>query len=370
MAKGHVYRRRLKSGKWSSWYAVIDAPKSRDGKRRQITRSFPHRKMAEIWLAEQVQRHQQDKKAVVVLGEYLQEWVERQEHLSESTQVSYRGHIDLYLVPHLGSVPLGDLSADMVEAVYRHLLAVGLSAATVRRINATLSSALSAATRDGLIAANPAQRVRARRPDPFHVRVWTADQAVRFLRFVEGDDLYLLWRLALITGLRRGEILGLRVCDVECATGCVSIRQNRVIVAGRVVTKTPKTRRSERQVAVDGISVGLLTSRLQSATNSEDLIFTSAGSAEGLDPGWVSRRFKQLVMAAGLPVIRFHDLRHTSATLGLSRGESVKEISARLGHSSTAFTGDMYLQVPTFVARRAAQGLADLLDGHTTGDAA
>ena len=212
--------------------------------------------------------------------------------------------------------------------------------------------------------------MRARRPDPFHVRVWTADQAVRFLRFVEGDDLYLLWRLALITGLRRGEILGLRVCDVECATGCVSIRQNRVIVAGRVVTKTPKTRRSERQVAVDGISVGLLTSRLQSATNPDGLVFTSAGSAEGLDPGWVSRRFKQLVVAAGLPVIRFHDLRHTSATLGLSRGESVKEISARLGHSSTAVTGDMYLQVPTFVARRAAQGLVDLLDGHMTGDAA
>ena len=75
-------------------------------------------------------------------------------------------------------------------------------------------------------------------------------------------------------------------------------------------------------------------------------------------------------MAAGLPVIRFHDLRHTSATLGLSRGESVKEISARLGHSSTAFTGDMYLQVPTFVARRAAQGLADMLDDHTSGDVA
>lgn len=368
MAKGHIYRRRLKSGKWSSWYAVIDAPKTRDGRRRQITRAFPTRRSAELWLAEQVQQHAEGTKHPPLLGEYLLEWVQVQDHLSESTRISYQGHIELYLIPHLGSVPLEDLSTDMIEAVYRHLLTVGLAATTVRRINATLSSALSAAVREGVVATNPAQRVRSRKSNAFHARVWSVDQAAAFLRHAEGDDLYLLWRLALVTGLRRGELLGLRACDIEPSTSSVTIRQNRVVVSGRIVTKRPKTQRSRRIVVVDSVTAELLATE-KKAANDEDLIFIT-GEGGGLDPGWVSRRFKQLVVTYGLPVIRFHDLRHTSATLGLSRGESVKEISARLGHSSTAFTEDLYLQVPTSVARRAAQGLADLLDHQATGGAA
>lgn len=305
-----------------------------------------------------------------MLGDYLRGWVEGLEQLSESTRVSYRGHIDLYLVPQLGSVLLRELSTDMVEAFHRHLLGTGLTSATVRRVNATLSAALSAAVREGLIPDNPARRARSRRPAAFQARVWNVDQAVAFLCSVEGDDLYLLWRLALITGLRRGEILGLRACDVDASTGCLTVRQNRVIVSGRVLTTTPKSRRSRRTVAVDEVTAGLLTAAVKNTANTDDLIFTAVGSEEGLNPGWVSRRFRQLVIACGLPLIRFHDLRHTSATLGLSRGESVKEISARLGHSSSAFTGDMYLQVPNSVARRAAQGLADLLDRPATGDVA
>jgi integrase len=294
--------------------------------------------------------------------------VQVQDHLSESTRISYQGHIELYLIPHLGSVPLEELSTDMIEAVYRHLLTVGLAATTVRRINATLSSSLSAAVREGIISTNPAQRVRSRKSNAFHARVWSVDQAATFIRHAEGDDLYLLWRLALVTGLRRGELLGLRAYDIEPSTSSVTIRQNRVVVSGRIVTKTPKTQRSRRIIVVDSFTAELLAKEKKSA-NDEDLIFTT-GEGGGLDPGWVSRRFKQLVVTYGLPVIRFHDLRHTSATLGLSRGESVKEISARLGHSSTAFTEDLYLQVPTSVARRAAQGLADLLDHQATGGAA
>lgn len=364
-----MYRRRLKSGKWSSWYAVIDAPKGRDGRRRQVTRSFTTKALADQWLAAQVSDRGQTQEDECLLAEYLSTWIQRQEHLSESTQVSYQGHINTYLIPHVGTIAISALTADVLEAVYGHLLTLGLSHATVRRINATLSAALSPAVRDGLLQHNPAQSIRLREGTEPVARVWTQDQAIGFLRFVEQDDLHALWRLALISGLRRGELLGLRVRDVDTTVDCINVTQNRVIVSGRTVTKQPKTRRSRRSVSLDEATSHLLGVVASNRPDEECLLFVdSAGQA--LNPAWVSRRFTALVTQAGLPLIRFHDLRHTSATLGLARGESIKEVSARLGHSSVAITGDLYLQVPTSLAKRSAQGLADLLDGKTGTEAA
>ena len=200
-------------------------------------------------------------------------------------------------------------------------------------------------------------------------RVWTAEEAATFLRAVGREELYVLWRLALLTGLRRGELLGLRIRDFDVTSRCLTVRRNRVLVAGRVVTKTPKSKRSVRSVAVDVITADLLKAMIADRSDSDGLLFADKQGA-GLNPGWVSRRFQGLVREAGLPVIRFHDLRHTSATLGLAQGESVKEVSARLGHSSVAITGDLYLQVPGSLARKSADGLARLLDGQAVEDVA
>lgn len=369
MAQGHIYRRRLKSGKWSSWYAVIDGKRGRDGKRRQVTRSFETRQLAQVWLAQQVQNRNQSGPDPILLGEYLNHWIAQQPHLSESTLVSYRGHIESYLVPHLGSLVMSDLSPDVITAVYRHLLQLGLSVSTVRRINATLSGCLSAAVQEGLLPSNPARQVRIRGKSRSANRVWTTEEAITFLRMVREDELYVLWRMALLTGLRRGELLGLQIRDVDVTSRCLTVRQNRVMVAGRVVTKSPKSKRSVRSVVFDAVTADLLNVLVADRSDSDGLLFTDKNGA-GLIPGWVSRRFQGLVREAGLPVIRFHDLRHTSATLGLTQGESVKEVSARLGHSSVAITGDLYLQVPGSLARKSADGLAGLLDGQAVEDVA
>ncbi len=369
MTRGHVYRRRLKSGKWSSWYAVIDAPRGRDGKRRQVTRSFPTKNLADEWLAERVGDRRQHDDGPVLVAEYLNDWIRRQEHLGESTKVSYRGHIDTYLIPHLGELPIDSLTSEIIEAVYRHIRALGLSHGTVRRVLATLSAALSSAVQGGVLTHNPAQRIRLKQGTEHVARVWTQDQAVRFLRFVEQDELYPLWRLALITGLRRGELLGLRVRDFDSQTGLITIARTRVVVSGRTVTKEPKTKRSRRTVALDSVTSHLLRDIADSRQDQESHIFLD-GSGHGLNPGWVSRRFVVVAAQAGLPPVRFHDLRHTSATLGLARGESLKEVSVRLGHSSVAVTGDLYVQVPTSLAQRSAQALADFLDGKKGNEAA
>ena len=370
MARGRVYRRRLKSGRWSSWYAVIDLPRTGGGKRRQVTRSFPTRQEAELWLANQVQVRENPPRSEVLVGDYLRAWTQSRSHLSESTQLSYRGHVEMYLVPHLGGLALSSLTADVIEAVYAHLGGMGLSSATVRRINATLSAALSCGVADGLLSANPARQVRLPKVGGFGARVWTVGQAVDFLKYVENDEHYPLWRLSLVAGLRRGEVLGLRGCDCDPGALRVTVSQTRVQVSGRVVTKSPKTKSGHRNVAIDRTTADLLDTLASGLPRQDDLIFTDRKTGQGLEPGWVSRRFRALVLEYGLPLIRFHDLRHTSATLGLAAGESVKEVSARLGHSSVAVTADIYMQVPTSVAQRSAQSLADRLDGRSAEDVA
>ena len=363
--RGHVYRRRTKNGGWSSWHAVIDTEPGEDGKRRQVTRSFPTRDQAYAWLASQHTAHESG----MAVGEYLSGWLDRQAQLRESTRVSYRGHIESYLVPLLGDRPLTGLDVRDVQALHAGLSAAGVSTALARRVHATLSSALTTAVDEGLIGHNPAARMRLPRADRYQAGVWSAGQAARFLAHTRSDDLAALWRLGLVCGLRRGELLGLRWRDIDFAAGTLTVRSTRVAVGAQVVEGPPKTARSRRVLPVDRLTEHALYTRrkTQAALAAEQgrlpsgYVFTDAHGAP-LSPGWVSRRFADLVAAAGLPTIRLHDLRHTSATLGLAAGESLKQVSQRLGHSSIVVTADTYLSPPDALARESVVRLARTLD--------
>lgn len=370
MARGHVYRRRLTSGALSGWHAVIDTAPGPDGRRRQITRTFPTRADAHRWLAEESTRRASA--AGPLLADYLEGWLARQHHLRPSTHLSYAGHVRRHLSPVLGTIGVAQVTRSDVEDAYADLRDQGMSPALVRRVHATLSAALSAAVRDGLIATNPTGGVKLPSPAPFTATVWTATQAATFLEATSGDAWAVLWRMALLTGLRRGELLGLRWSDVDLDAGTLTVRHTLTAVAGQVVSGPPKSRRGIRTVVLDERTVEMLTDHRdwcqveQLACGEDtgtDLVFAFRG--RGVHLSWVSRRFAALVADAGLPTIRFHDLRHTSATLGLA----VKEVSARLGHSSLAITGDLYVQVPDEVARRSAHRLAATLEHHDPGAA-
>jgi integrase len=244
--------------------------------------------------------------------------------------------------------------------MYHGLLADGMTPATLARVHATLSAALNTAIRRGLTG-NPLIGVelpRANRPETV---VWTQPQARHFLAVIRGDELEVLWRLALITGMRRGELLALRWADIDLDRGQLRVRANRIALGGNVIEGSPKTRSGRRSLYVDPQSTRLLRQAHASRGCPDGHVFTSP-TGEPLSPSWVSRRFGRIVERAVLPAIRFHDLRHTSATLGLANGESLKAVSQRLGHADINVTARVYTQVPDEAAKRAALRLADVLD--------
>ena len=373
MARGRVYRRRKPDGSLSKWNAVIDLPKGDHGKRRQITRTFSTLTDAHAWLAEvSLSDGTADASAPGAgpsMSEYLTQWLDGQVFLRPSTRASYRAHVDTYLIPAFGCDTVSQLTVAQVERLAHDLAAKGLAAGTVQRILATLRSAMAHAVRVGLIDRNPCTGVRVPSAVARPIRTWTPDEAACFLGRLERDIYGMLFHLALVTGMRRGELLGLRWSAVSLTGGFLHVETSRVAVGNLVVEGPPKSRAGVRSVFLDPGTIGLLGrwKALQAVDQDGEVeldgfVFTDA-HGRPLTPWRVSRVFHRQVAALGLPVIRFHDLRHTSATLGLASGESLKEVSSRLGHSDIGITANVYSSVLPETARESAVRRASLMHG-------
>jgi integrase len=330
----------------------------------------------------------------------------------------------LYLAPGLGHLRLIDLTSLDVEALFAAMRVLGadlepargsitarllaarkapprkpLSETTIRRVHAALRSALNSAVRRHLIAYNPALHVElpsARRPravvwtedevrawkqgsDRPSVAVWTGEQLGAFLDAVSDDRLYPLFHLIAYRGLRRGEAVGLRWRDVDLDRGVLRVSQQVVQLGWITQTSDPKTDAGARTLPLDEDTVAVLKRRrdqqqlewkaLDDASPQADLVFTREDGA-GLHPGEVSARFRRLVKAAGLPPIRLHDLRHTSASLALAAGVPMKVVSDLLGHSTVIITADTYTSVLPEVAQEAANALAKIIPRASAGRSA
>lgn len=296
------------------------------------------------------------------LGGYLDDWLERRRTWIRPTTVKhYRQLIHRYLKPHLGDVALTALDRRVIERTYGHLLVAGgrngrsLAPKTVRHCHTTLRRALEDARVDGLIDDNPADQARPPRHDPDDIeiaelQVWTGQQAAAFLAFVDDHPWRAVWHLALGTGARRGEILGLRWSDVDLEAAEIRIRRALSVVDGVARLLGTKTSRS-RVLSIGPTVVDALgrqrreQERQQAAATSWDnrwgLVFTD-DAGQPIDPYDVTMVFRDLVRRAPVPVIRLHDLRHCHASLLLAGGVPIKVVSERLGHSTIAMTMDVY----------------------------
>ncbi|MFG1926379.1 tyrosine-type recombinase/integrase [Cryptosporangium sp. NPDC048952] len=331
-------------------------------------------------------------------GTWLRHWLTTRASIRPSTLRSYTQHCDDFLIPALGRIPLRQLTTTDIATAYagfrrrRNRYGQPLSAATIQRIHATLRAALKSAVRYGAIPDSPARLVElppADRPHPTlwtparvaawrrdgtceKVMVWTADQLAAFLHEVKTDRLYALWHLYALRGLRRGEGIGLRWCDVDLGNAQIHITQQRTEAGGQIVVGPPKSKASRRSVALDHTTVRTLrahrsrqyTDRFTLGDTWQDTgyVFTRR-DGQPLAPTYVSHRFADLVADTGLPPVRLHDLRHGAATIAHAAGADLKTIQDQLGHASIALTADTYTTVLPDAQFAAADAAAELLLG-------
>jgi len=319
------------------------------------------------------------------VGQYLEGWLAGVT-VRASTYSSYALAVRR-LDPHLGPLPLQGLTRAQVRAAYNAVGENGgkqggpLKSKTVHNTHLALVSALGAAVEDRVLTFNPAQAAHRLVKDRPEMKTWLAGELRTFLTQVEDLPSYSLWRLAASTGMRRGEVLGIRWRDIDLDAAQLSVRQQvarirRKGTDGRVEVVwgfgPPKTKAGRRSIALDAVTVTALRARRQlwavekvkagKVYKDEDLVFCRADGSH-LDPDVVSGTFERLVRRSGLPRIRFHDLRHTHATLGLAAHIHPKVMSERLGHSSITITLDLYSHaIPAFGAD-AADRIAAVVDG-------
>lgn len=386
MIKGSVRQRHSRlcpkspDGTWAQhrcrggWEYVVEAGRDANGRRRQVTKGgFASRKDAVAALDRCLDdlRGGIDVETRLTVGEYLESWLASKRSLRPSTAKSYRYHIRLYLNPLLGHVRLRELRAHQVDVLIDELSktrgARVLSSATVRRIYSTLRVALNDAVRRRLIPYNPAEHVDLPTERRAPVTVWTSEQVAQFLSASRNDRLYPAYHLVVMSGMRRGEVCGLRWSDVDLDRGLLRISQAVVQLGGPLHLGPPKTRAGVRSIALDDLTVEVL--RMHRDRQSEERRAWGAGYQDYgmvfanengtlISPERLSRNFRHASKRADLPVIRFHDLRHTSASLALAAGVALKVVSERLGHSTIGITADLYTHVVPAVARDAANAIA------------
>lgn len=323
-----------------------------------------------------------------LLGDYLDEWLERRRtQLRPSTLQGYRQTVDCYLRPHLGDEPLSGLDRRGLERLYARLLRSGgvngkpLSPRTVQLTHAVLHRALKDAQLDGLLGRNPAALARTPKRDPHEVetdddlQVWTAEEATGFLDLVDDHPWRVLWHLALGTGARRGELLGLRWQDVDLAGSQLTIRRALTVVDGVARLLGTKTSRSRTMSLGASVLDALERCRAEQEAarrragddwcNQWDLVITDMRGRH-LDPMAVTHEFRHLVRALDVPVIRFHDVRHTNASLLLQQGVAPKVVSERLGHTTISMTMDIYAHILPAMDQDAADRLEATLHAAST----
>lgn len=392
MRRGSVFQRhsskcpRAADGGYEShkcrgpWAYYVLAGRGPGGRRRQITRSgFATKRQAELALKDILGRESAEVAEIhrLTTGQYLEQWLVGKRSLRPTTVQSYASHIRLYLGPHLGHILLADLRPHHLDPMYAELLCDDRDrtrkAATVRRIHATLRAALNTAVKRRLIPWNPALHIELPTSERVQTHVWTPEQLGTFLDHHLDHRLYALFHLVALTGMRRGEALGLRWSDVDLDKGMVRVVQQLLDTKGGPTFGPPKTRSGVRIVPIDEGTVQILRRhrRQQSVERlsagqawvNSGLCFTDPAGAP-LRPDYVSKLFARMIRQANVPSIRLHDLRHTSASLALAAGIAMKVVSDRLGHSSMSITADLYTHVVPAVAREAADLLAASITRH------
>jgi integrase len=309
----------------------------------------------------------------LTIGEWLDRWL--QDAVADTvrpvTFAKYEQIVRNHAKPALGRLRLQTLNPAHVRGLYREKLDSGLSPRTVQYIHVTLNKALKQAVMDGLIPRNVCEAVKPPRPQKREIAPLSPGQARRFLKACQGERLEALFVLAVHTGMRQGELLGLHWEDVDLQAGALRVRMTLAQTNDGPVLAAPKSAKSRRRIKLTGASVEALK-RHRAAQHTERRKIGGLWEDRGLVfpnriGGFLSPYLltdgplKRPLERAGLPTIRFHDLRHTCATILLSRGVHAKLVQELLGHATISITLDTYSHVLPGMDDRLADAMDDAL---------
>lgn len=299
-------------------------------------------------------------------GEWIDFWYQNFciPSLRKTTRASYENSIYRHIIPSIGQIPLNKLTTNDLQQFYAKLkrngrlqfkesCGLGVSNKTVRACHGQCRSALEKAVNENLITRNPATNCKLPPKKSREMQVFTPNELVRFLAQAKEEGYYELFLLELSTGMRRGEILGLKWKDINFANGTLRIVRQAVIAGNQVVLQPPKTKSSIRTIILPSYMIEILAEMKKNKTC--EWIFPSPiKQGELRNPSAVYHRFKLILERSGCKNIRFHDLRHTFATMALENGMDVKTLSGIIGHISTETTLNIYSHITDKMQLQAA----------------
>ncbi|OAX49906.1 site-specific integrase [Paenibacillus sp. AD87] len=367
-----------KDEKTGTWYFVVSAGKDEDGKRRQIKRrGFRTEKEAlkEMRkILQQVDESTYVKKSNLKYVDFLEnEWLPSKEvTLRPVTYRTYKSNILNHINPYFNNQEMERITTVAIEKFYVHLLKqTGLSERSIQDIQKIIKSSFITAVKRKYIAYNPAVDAGAPKVPHKEMNVWNLDEVTKFLKSAQEDKLYIAFLLALTTGMRQSEILALRWKDIDFDEGILRVRQT-LSHDGKVLIQATKTKSSSRTITL--VSRLIHELKKQQRINKKEKIAANfdyedndlvicTSSGKPLNPRNLLRSFYRLIFKADVPAIRFHDLRHTVASLMLARNINPKIVKEILGHSDIRVTLDTYSHVLPIVHKQTASQYGEMLFG-------
>lgn len=327
------------------------------GKRRQKMKAgFVTRKDAENALAQvlaDMGRGNYVEETKEMVQEYFTKFLDlKRPQLRPGTVKTYKWLINYHIIPKLGQIPLAKLTPHHLITMYEKLrVECNLSPQTINHVHKVLHDGLATAVRHEVLQRNVAALVQPPKIPKTKMNVWNEEQLVRFLDYAKPYRYYMIILLAATCGLRRGEAIALRWGDVDFSKGTITVKQSYTRGEKGYIFQEPKTKAGIRTIALPQMTIDAL--KRQRAIQAQDKLASGAGyndhglisqTKKGLpiNPYYFEARWLDMVRKSGLPKIRFHDLRHTHASLLLKQNVHPKVVSERMGHSSVGITLDRY----------------------------
>lgn len=293
----------------------------------------------------------------ITVEEWLKKWMDEYMMFSIREQIwkSYESVIRLHIIPNLGNKKVASLTTSVVQKFYNKLLSEGKSGSLVRDTHLILHQAMDVAVKENLIAKNPTDGTKIPKVEYKPKNILNETQLEIFMEAIKEDELwYDFFYTEITTGLRRVELCGLKWCDFNETTGQLNVvRTVTTHKGGGLKTGETKTQKGTRTIYLPPSTVKLLLER-KPKVSSEWIFPNFYDNTKPINPSTAYLKLKSILKNAGLPSIRFHDLRHTFATHALSSGVDARTLSGILGHTNASFTLDTYTHVTNDMQKNAS----------------